>query len=51
MRITDVFLAFPKLILALAFVVGARPRHRECRARHRHHLLAALCPQSPVRRR
>ena len=44
MRITDIFLAFPKLILALGLRRRARPRHRERRARHRHHLVAALCP-------
>jgi peptide/nickel transport system permease protein len=43
MRITDIFLAFPRLILALAFVAALGAGHRERHHRHRHHLLAALC--------
>ena len=43
MRITDIFLAFPRLILALAFVAALGPGHRERRDRHRAHRLAALC--------
>ena len=42
MRITDIFLAFPRLILALAFVAALGPGHRERRHRDRAHLLAAL---------
>ena len=44
MRITDIFLAFPRLILALAFVAALGPGHRERGHRHRAHRLAALCP-------
>ncbi len=43
MRITDIFLAFPRLILALAFAAALGPGHRERRDRHRAHHLAALC--------
>ena len=43
MRITDIFLAFPKLILALAFVAALGPGIENAVHRHRHHLLAALC--------
>ncbi len=32
MRVTDVFLAFPRLILALAFVAALRPGHRQRRS-------------------
>ena len=42
MRITDIFLAFPKLILALAFVAALGSGHRERGYRHRHNLVAAL---------
>ena len=42
MRITDIFLAFPRLILALAFVAALGPGHRERGDRDRHHLVAAL---------
>ena len=44
MRITDIFLAFPRLILALAFVAALGPGHRERDHRHRAHRLAALRP-------
>ena len=43
MRITDIFLSIPKLILALAFVAALGPGHRERHHRHRDHLLAGLC--------
>ena len=43
MRITDIFLAFPRLVLALAFVAALGPGHRERGDRHRAHRLAALC--------
>ena len=49
MRITDIFLAFPRLILALAFVAALGPGHRERDHRHRDHRLAALCPDGPRR--
>ena len=49
MRITDIFLAFPRLILALAFVAALGPGHRERDHRHRAHRLAALCPPRPGR--
>ena len=32
MRVTDVFLAFPRLILALAFVAAHPPRHHQHRS-------------------
>ena len=44
MRITDIFLAFPRLILALAFVAALGPGHQQRRHRHRADGLAALCP-------
>ena len=44
MRLTDIFLAFPRLILALAFVAALGPGHRERDHRHRAHVLAALRP-------
>ena len=40
MRITDLFLAFPSLILALAFVAALGPRPRKCDPRDRAHLMA-----------
>ena len=43
MRITDIFLAFPRLILALAFVAALGPGIENARHRHRVHRLAALC--------
>ena len=43
MRVTDIFLAFPRLVLALAFVAALGPGHRERRHRHRADRLAALC--------
>ena len=49
MRVTDVFLAFPRLILALAFVAALGPGHRERDHRHRDHRLAALRPARPGR--
>ena len=49
MRVTDVFLAFPRLILALAFVAALGPGHRERDHRHRDHRLAALRPPRPGR--
>ncbi len=42
MRITDIFLAFPRLILALAFVAALGPGHRERGDRDRHHVVAAV---------
>ena len=49
MRITDIFLAFPRLILALAFVAALGPGHRQCGPRDRLHRLAALCARRPGR--
>ena len=49
MRITDIFLAFPRLVLALAFAAALGPGHRERRDRHRAHRLAALCAARPRR--
>ena len=49
MRVTDIFLAFPRLILALAFVAALGPGHRERDHRHRLHRLAALRPRRPRR--
>ncbi len=46
MRITDIFLAFPKLILALAFV-SALGRASKTRDRHRRDRLAALLEAPP----
>ena len=43
MRITDVFLAFPRLVLALAFVAALGPGIDNADHRHRTHRLAALC--------
>ena len=44
MRITDIFLAFPRLILALAFVAALGPGIENAIIAIAHHLLAALCP-------
>ena len=49
MRITDIFLAFPRLVLALAFAAALGPGNRERRDRHRAHRLATLCPPRPRR--
>jgi hypothetical protein len=43
MRITDIFLAFPRLILALAFVAALGPGIENAVIAIAHHLLAALC--------
>ncbi len=51
MRITDIFLAFPKLDPGARLRRRARPRHRQRHHRHRHHLLAALCRASRGPRR
>ena len=49
MRVTDIFLAFPRLILALAFVAALKPGIDQRRHRHRAHRLAALCAPRPRR--
>ena len=49
MRVTDVFLAFPKLVLALAFVAALGPGIENAVHRDRAHLLAALCPHGKGR--
>ncbi len=42
MRITDIFLAFPRLILALAFVAALGPGIENAVHRHRDHVVAAV---------
>ena len=49
MRFTDIFLAFPRLILALAFVAALGPGIEQRRPRHRADRLAALRPRRPRR--
>ena len=49
MRMTDIFLAFPRLILALAFVAALGPGDRERDHCDRDHRLAALCAARPGR--
>jgi peptide/nickel transport system permease protein len=49
MRITDIFLAFPPPDPGAGLRRGAGAGHRERGDRHRHHLLAALCPHCPRR--
>ena len=49
MRITDIFLAFPRLILALAFVAALGPGIEERRHCDLDHDLAALRPSRPRR--
>ena len=44
MRVTDIFLAFPRLILALAFVAALGPGIENAIIAIAHHRLAALRP-------
>jgi ABC-type phosphate/phosphonate transport system permease subunit len=49
MRITDIFLALPKLILALAFVAALGPGIENAIIAIAIDLVAALCPHRPRR--
>ena len=49
MRITDIFLAFPRLVLALAFVAALGPGLEQRDHRHCADRLAALCAGGPRR--
>ena len=47
MRLMDIMLAMPSLLLSIVIVVDPGPRPDQCHDRRRHHLCAALCAPDP----